>query len=317
MKNTISRNIFLFSFIVTIILFSAVNGLAQEKVFTYENFEDQILGYYPKMRKSLDEKYFRKGEMFLRNTYSAIKSKGNNFVYADYWNIANGFMKMGEKKEYIEIAFKKAVEKDSSTVCELIFAFNGEKDITEHDFYRSIPEVYTEFYKTCADKNPKDEVKFDLDNYAGKNKLDKNLVKTIAEIEADDQLYRKEKGLYFNDPTKLKKQTELDEKNQRLIEELFVKHSKYVGKSLVGEKLESVMWLVIQHSNLKMMEKYLGIVHQAVKDEELKVGALKLLIDRIYTIKTKKQIFGSQEGVDFADGKTIRETKQKFNIQYK
>ena len=77
------------------------------------------------------------------------------------------------------------------------------------------------------------------------------------------------------------------------------------------------MWSVIQHSPLEDMERYLPIVANAVKKEDLPKAPLKMLIDRIHQLRFGYQIFGSQiinseEGVEIApDG--IREmVKRKY-----
>lgn len=60
------------------------------------------------------------------------------------------------------------------------------------------------------------------------------------------------------------------------------------------------MWIVIQHGDLSMMETYLPAVHQAVVAGDVDAVPLKLLLDRIYTIKTRRHIFGSQSDVPLA-----------------
>lgn len=41
----------------------------------------------------------------------------------------------------------------------------------------------------------------------------------------------------------------------------------------------------------------------------------EMLIDRIYTIKTKQQIFGSQSGYPLADEKTRAAVKQEYGLE--
>jgi len=77
------------------------------------------------------------------------------------------------------------------------------------------------------------------------------------------------------------------------------------------------MWAVIQHSNLEMMERYLPVIQKAVKDKELNIVPLKMLIDRFYGLKYGYQIFGSQSGFGFemADEKTRKEIELKYGIE--
>jgi len=107
-----------------------------------------------------------------------------------------------------------------------------------------------------------------------------------------------------------------DLKNQKPIDSLYNIHKTHLGSSLVGEKYKSIMWLVIQHSNVKMMEKYLPIIHQAVQNNELGEGPLKMLIGRFYGLKYGYQIFGSQSGFNFKDDDkaTSDAIKKKYNL---
>jgi hypothetical protein len=103
-----------------------------------------------------------------------------------------------------------------------------------------------------------------------------------------------------------------------MIDALYKKYETYIGRSLVGKKFENVMWAVIQHSNIDMMERYLPVIKKAVTDKEIEVGPLKMLIDRFYGLKYGYQIFGSQgEGFGFklADEKTKNEIKIMYGIE--
>lgn len=140
--------------------------------------------------------------------------------------------------------------------------------------------------------------------YSIKNHLDENLVQVIREIGIDDQIDRNNNKL----------QKQLDIRNQIKIDSLYKNHQTYLGKSLVGNDFKSVMWQVIQHSNLNYMEKYLPIVISALKNNELGESALKYLIDRIYSEKHNYQIFGSQENIKMADEKTRKEIKLKYGM---
>lgn len=75
------------------------------------------------------------------------------------------------------------------------------------------------------------------------------------------------------------------------------------------------MFIVIQHSNLKMMERYLPVIQKAVKGKEVDVLALKYLIDRYYGATYGYQIFGSQNGIEIADEKTRKEIERKYGIK--
>ena len=66
------------------------------------------------------------------------------------------------------------------------------------------------------------------------------------------------------------------------------------GKSLVGSSGSSTAFLVIQHSNLPTMQKYLPLMRQAAAKGELLKQDLALTEDRVLTDQNKPQLYGSQ-----------------------
>jgi tetratricopeptide (TPR) repeat protein len=66
------------------------------------------------------------------------------------------------------------------------------------------------------------------------------------------------------------------------------------GKSLVGRQGSTTAFLVIQHSDLATMQKYLPLMRQATAKGELDKSALALVEDRVLTFQGKPQIYGSQ-----------------------
>lgn len=146
----------------------------------------------------------------------------------------------------------------------------------------------------------------DIESYALEGGYDIELITELDRITRLDQKYRS--------PYNYAQQEPLDMQNIKDIEAIIGKYG-YPGRKLVGEKYESTAWAVIQHADLTYQEKYLPFVHKAVQDNQLAEASLKMLIDRIYTKKTDRQIFGSQPGVDFVESKIIQEIKTKYNIK--
>ena len=75
----------------------------------------------------------------------------------------------------------------------------------------------------------------------------------------------------------------------------------WLGADVVGNKGNSALFLVIQHSNLKTQEKYLPMMTEAVTKGNAHPQDLALLIDRIEIRNGRPQIYGSQ--VSMKDGK--------------
>jgi hypothetical protein len=70
------------------------------------------------------------------------------------------------------------------------------------------------------------------------------------------------------------------------------------GKSLVGEKANTAVWLVIQHAPLYLQEKYLPLLRKSVQKGESDGRYLALLEDRILMRNGKKQKYGTQITTD-------------------
>lgn len=72
----------------------------------------------------------------------------------------------------------------------------------------------------------------------------------------------------------------------------------WVGKDKVGAQANSALFLVIQHSDLETQKKYLPMMKDAVTKGNASPGSLALLIDRIEIREGRKQIYGSQIGIN-------------------
>ena len=206
---------------------------------------------------------------------------------------------MKENEINLTVAFEKFNSANGS--CDYLTSFQK----TFKSFPAVIEQKLSNAATKCLGTIPS---AFNLDNYIEANYLDKSLVTLINNVEISDQKYR-------NEDTKRKEQKELDSLNQNIIDSLFIEHKQYIGKTLVGEKFQNVMWQVIQHSNVSYMEKYLPVILKAVNNKEIKQGSLKYLLDRIATEKTGVQYFGSQENVPFADKKVIDNIKKEYKIE--
>ena len=286
--------------LITILSFKA--QAQKDHIFSYQDFENEILKYKPEKRDQVTKEKFDYGVMILNETVKSVKNDAINFNLADYFNILTAFASLKESDANIKLAFEKF--KNAPGSCEYFIIF--EKNINGSPIYEPIKNAFNAQLALC--KSGTMTILFDIEDYARKNKLDLNLVKLIQAIELADQKFRTSKDMG--------KQKPLDLKNQKQIDSLYHNYRTYLGKSLVGEKLAGTMFLVIQHSNLEMMEKYLPVIQKAVQEKEIPLSALKMLIDRVYGLKYGYQVFGSQNGFGFsnADEKTSQEIKKKYGI---
>lgn len=286
---------------------------AQKDVeFDYDDFENQFLAYKPVKSPTFSDKDYEYGSMIIAETKNAIDNNPKNFNVSDYYNVLSAFLTLKESEENIRLVFEKF--KHSKGSCEYILSFkdfisnNKKYDVIRADYLATLKAC--ESPKPSTKSKPEPEMAFDIIEYCKSNDLEMTLVKQMLEVQMDDQRYRKETLRASWD-----RQQELDKNNQEIIRSLYKEHNRYVGKSLVGEKFEHIMWLVIQHANKEMMAEYLPIVQKAVQEKELSEGPLKMLIDRYYLFEYGYQIFGSQ-GQDhkLADKVTKHKIKKKYNL---
>lgn len=300
------------SIVLTTLVFIAFNCCAQQSKdvrFTYENFASEILNYKPSRRTGVSNADFVNGLYKLNNTKSAANNNPAELNSADYWNIAMAFINLNEPKAHIEMTFNKAISIEGNDICSYIEAV-GACQLDE-----KIPEVFFEFYSSCQAKAPEIS-KTDLKVYSQENGLNYELIILLDQVNKADIKHRSGSGKYYDDPDKLAEQKRLDSRNQEIVDSLFNQYNQYIGTSLVGEKFDFAMWSVIQHSNQDMMERYLPVVQKAVKDNEMDVTPLKMLIDRYYGLKYGYQVFGSQSGFGFemASEKKRVEIIKKYGI---
>lgn len=128
------------------------------------------------------------------------------------------------------------------------------------------------------------------------------LINELDRIAADDQRFR---GKVIEDEAKKfgwnsqqvsaiwKKQEQLDVANLQKIAQI-ISQFGYPGKSLVGEKRKSIIFVVVQHADLETREKYFPLLKQAAANGEFAESSLALMIDRNLTDRGKSQIYGSQ-----------------------
>ncbi|MEM5564335.1 hypothetical protein WNY78_04440 [Psychroserpens sp. AS72] len=292
----------LFFIILALLTFNA-GAQSNKIVLTEMNFDTEFLKYEAIQKDIVSKENFDYAEMILSQTRKKLKNDIKNYNVTHYWNIATAFSTLNESKENIEIVFKKATK--SKGVCEYFKSF---KDVPNH-FSEDIPDLYKKEEQKCMKKLDTVEPLNPI-VYSNKYGYDLKLIQLINQVDLDDKKFRNSD--YANN---ISKQSELDKKNQKIIDSLYNKYKSYLGTSATGKKLNNVMWKVIQHSNVEMMEKYLPVIQEAVKNNEISMTTLKMLIDRVCWEKYEYQIFGSQAGVKIADEKTRIEIIKKYGIE--
>jgi len=133
--------------------------------------------------------------------------------------------------------------------------------------------------------------------------LDKRLVSILDTVYTEDQKYRMqideiEKKYGWKSPemqSHWKLINEKDSINLIKVCNILDKHG-WLGPDIVGGQGSSAIFLVIQHSDLSIQEKYLPLMREAVKNKKAQGSSLALLEDRVALRQGKRQIYGSQVG---------------------
>lgn len=144
------------------------------------------------------------------------------------------------------------------------------------------------------------------------DKLNNNLISKLDKIFKEDQETRKGFATVFQkygrdgEETKkyLQEMKTKDSLNVIQVQEILDKYG-WLGPEVIGENGSTTLFLVIQHAELSVQEKYLTLMREAVEKGNAKAKDLALLEDRIALRKGGRQIYGSQIGRDVTTGNLI------------
>jgi hypothetical protein len=135
--------------------------------------------------------------------------------------------------------------------------------------------------------------------------LNKPLAAKLDSIYIEDQKYRKELNPISKkfgwDSKEVQAHwaiiNEKDSLNLIIVTSILDKYG-WLGEDVVGSQGNNTLFLVIQHSNQSIQEKYLPMMQEAVKKGNASGSSLALLEDRVALGQGKRQIYGSQIGRD-------------------
>lgn len=151
------------------------------------------------------------------------------------------------------------------------------------------------------------EIKANKDEY--EKDLDKPLITILDSIYQSDQGYRRQIGeieeKYGRESNEMKAHwkliNETDSINLIKIKNILDERG-WLSPKIIGNKGNSTLFLVIQHSDLETQLKYLPMMREAVKVGNARASSLALLEDRVALRQGKRQIYGSQIGRDQETG---------------
>jgi len=148
---------------------------------------------------------------------------------------------------------------------------------------------------------------------SNKEKAEANLDKPLVAIL--DTIYQEDQGLriqiseveekYGRDSDEMKahwkKIGEKDSINLIKIQKI-IDERGWLGPDVIGNQGNTTLFLVIQHADQAVQEKYLPIMREAVTKGNARASSLALLEDRVALGQGKKQIYGSQIGRNIETG---------------
>ncbi|TAH20382.1 MAG: hypothetical protein EAZ08_05950 [Cytophagales bacterium] len=114
-----------------------------------------------------------------------------------------------------------------------------------------------------------------------------------------------------------------DSLNQAKVEQIIQKYG-WLGKSEVGDMANQTLFLIIQHSDIAIQEKYLPLLRKSVSNEESNTYDLALMEDKVLISQGKKQLYGTQvkrnpqtkqyEVLPIEDEKNIDKRRKKMGM---
>lgn len=260
-------------FCITLLVFGIVPCSAQMNA-SYSNFAKEGDSLYQK------KEFLKSAEAFGR-AFAANEDKGSP---NDRYNAACSWALAGQKDSSFYHLFRLARKAGYSNLNHLVS--DSDLDIL-HDDAR-----WKELY---------DLVKKNKD--AAEVNLDKPLVAVLDTIYQEDQKYRQQiegvdKKHGWNSPEMKNLWKVINEKDSiNLIRIMKILDERgWLGADVIGQQGNSTLFLVIQHSDLKIQEKYLPMMREAVAKKNASASSLALLEDRVALRQGKKQIYGSQIG---------------------
>lgn len=264
--------------------------------------EAQQLDYYPDRKPGVSTADYDMAKQILSETYEQVKRDNGTFTYADYWNLAIAFKRMDQDVATVRQFLFKSKELDPEKFVKIFAKLGG----TEQSWRKYLTAA--EHASVKRPGPPTAKIAPQAKSESVVQRYDPALIEAIAQIAADDQRYRSEVKV------DMEAQRRLDLQNLVKIDRLYQKYGRYLGKDLVGERFAHVMWAVVQHSDPLTMERYLPVVHAAVREGKLQANMLKMLLDRLHALRDGYQIFGSQPGVPLVNKAMIVRIRRLYGL---
>ncbi|RRB02069.1 DUF6624 domain-containing protein [Larkinella rosea] len=108
---------------------------------------------------------------------------------------------------------------------------------------------------------------------------------------------------------------DMDKEHLVEVEKIISQVGGYPGKSVVGQPLDQVAFLIIQHSTDRAIhEKYLPMVTEAAQKGELDKAGVAFLTDQVKVQKKEKQVYGTQIHINNKGQKDVYPIEDEANV---
>jgi hypothetical protein len=267
---------------------------------------------YPSKGDHVSDSAYRHGKYVLESAYAQIGER-EAWNYADYWNVAVAYSKMGVDDAEVLAILEKSYQTDPTAFCELWDHVSQDKIVPYSRFGKQAAQLAAR----CKDVERKTEARLSPREYARSNGYDPALILLLDSLSREDQRYRRNPN-YLEDAEAIHLQQEIVDPSNAAIVGALIDREGYPGRSRVGNKYEGVACVIIEHAapslDKAQLERWVPVIANAVRAGELAEAYLKMLIDRLYLIEYKQQIFGTQSGVPFASDEVIHNIKSLYGL---
>jgi len=270
-----------------------------------QTYGQLTLGYVPEKPTGWDEQKYHEGIFKLEGAYTQLEENGGEPNYADYWNVAVAYFDMGQPVAVVQELLESSYATNPVPFCELVGYLN---DMGTR-FADTEGLDWEGFVRNCEALPQAEEEVFDLEAYAHEGGYEIGLLRQLDTLMERDQRYRQHGDYSEHSDWVALQQEQLDPENLRLIGGLILELGEYPGEDMVGPKFAHVACLVIEHAapaDMAYAKKLLPMVAEAYQQKQLKPGMLRMLIDRLHWLEHGTQIYGSHQGIPFAES-TVRE----------
>lgn len=265
-----------YSFTVTIGLLMSINVLAQGNTAN-ENYQQSI----EKAKNAVESNDFRSAAQLYTKAFSYFDGK----AYPD---------------DRYEAARTFAMSLQADTAFYHLFRLANDSKFKQYDQLIN-DEFLNPLHQDARWNELVNKVKHTKEE--AERYLDKELMALLEVVYEDDQKYRKElnelEDKYGWESAEVSalwmKINKQDSINLQIVSSI-LDEKGWLGPKVVGDKGNNALFLVIQHADIEVQEKYLPLMRKAVENGNARGTGLALLEDRVALRNGKKQIYGSQIG---------------------